>query len=333
MEHPEHREGRSGLPRDTYEYPERGGAASLGHRYMNISLWPYLALTSLGYGLAYPGAALLRLAGRDRRGLSQRLGRVEPGLPHKDGPRIWMQAVSVGEVHLAAGLLAELKKRRPGLDLVLSTTTETGRAEAGRLMAGTARVVYFPYDTYPGARRAVRAIDPDLLVLVETELWPLILARVLDHGAGVAMVNGRISDNSARGYRFLAPWFRPLLARFRRVGAVGEEDAERLVNLGVSRDRLKVTGNAKQDSLAFRADRAQVLAPDRSAWGFADEGRSGWPVPCAAARRRRSSPPSNRSAGKCRRRFWWPRPGIRSGWPPWPGCWRRPGWPFTVAPG
>ncbi len=225
---------------------------------MNLALWPYLALTSLGYGLICPGAALLRLTGRDRRKLSQRLGRYEPESLKKNGPRIWMQAVSVGEVHLAAGLLAELKKRRPELDLVLSATTKTGRAEAERLTAGTARVVYFPFDTYPGAGGAVRSIDPDLLVLVETELWPLILTRVLAHGARVALVNGRISDKTARGYRFLSPWFRPLLRRFDKVGAVGERDAARLINLGVGRDRITVTGNAKQDSLAFRADEAEA---------------------------------------------------------------------------
>ena len=143
---------------------------------MNLSLWPYLALTTMGYGLVYPGAALLRLAGKDRRGLSQRLGRLEPGLPRKNGPRIWMQAVSVGEVHLAAGLLAELKNRKPGLDLVLSTTTRDrpgrGPAAYGRhgqggsfslrhlSRCGADHPGHRPGPAGPGGDRAV-ASDPE----------------------------------------------------------------------------------------------------------------------------------------------------------------------------
>ena len=239
---------------------------------MNLLLWPYLALTSLGYGLVVPGAALLRSGNGARRDLGQRLGRYGRLPAGPGGPRVWMQAVSVGEVHLAAGLLKELKARRPELDLILSTSTTTGRAEARRLAGRAARVIYFPWDTYPGAVRAVSRIAPDLLVLVETELWPAIISRVLGSGARAVIVNGRISDGSDRGYRLLAPLFRPLLARFHGVGAVGPRDAERLINLGARPERVAVTGNAKQDSLGFRADEEQVRSLGRTL------GLSGRPV-------------------------------------------------------
>jgi len=221
---------------------------------MNPALWPYLAGTTLVYVFIGGWWKVLELTGRGREEHRQKLGfhPARPGLAPRRA--IWVQAVSVGEVRLAAGFLSEIRKRRPELELILSTGTRTGQAEARRLAGGFCRVIYFPLDTWPGVRRALRNLKPELFVLVETELWPIFLAQALELGTKVALVNGRISDRTARAYRFLAPVFRPLLSRFSRVAAVGPRDAERLVRLGAREGRLVVLGNAKKDSLVLQAD-------------------------------------------------------------------------------
>ncbi|MBW1713084.1 MAG: glutamine-hydrolyzing carbamoyl-phosphate synthase small subunit [Deltaproteobacteria bacterium] len=196
----------------------------------------------------------MRLVGQGQAEHRQRLGHHPAGSEAKDRARIWMQAVSVGEVRLAVGLLQELKTVRPELELILSTGTRAGQAEAAKLAGHLARVVYFPLDAYFSVRRALKNLRPDLVVLVETELWPIFLWQALTSGVKMALVNGRISDKSAGTYRFLAPGFRPLLRRFSRVAAISPLDADRLRGLGVPDERLIVTGNAKSENLARQAD-------------------------------------------------------------------------------
>lgn len=221
---------------------------------MNPTLWPYLVGTGLAHGLIVPWWGFLRLIGRDSPHRRQRLGRYPEARPAGSGTRLWMQAVSVGEVRLAAALLGALKDRRPDIDLILSTGTSTGQAEARRLAGDLARVVYFPLDTPPSVRRALSCLSPDLAVMVETELWPNFLREAGRRGIGLALVNGRISDRSDRSYRRLRPFFRPLLSRFRTVGAISQKDARRLTGLGAPAERTVVTGNAKAASLGLQAD-------------------------------------------------------------------------------
>ena len=221
---------------------------------MNPALWPYLAGTTLVYPFIGAWWKALELTGRGLEEHRQKMGFHRTGSGRTGQRTIWIQAVSVGEVRLAVGFLDELRRRRPELGLILSTGTRTGQAEARRLAGDFCRVVYFPLDTLPGVRRALATLRPELFVLVETELWPIFLARALESGVKVALVNGRISDRTARAYRFLAPVFRPLLGRFSRVAAVGDRDAVRLARLGAREERLLVLGNAKKDGLSLQAD-------------------------------------------------------------------------------
>lgn len=224
---------------------------------MKPIFWPYLAATSLAHGLvAAPLSCGLRLAGAEPQELKQRLGFYPKLLASSKaaGPRLWMQAASVGEVRLAVSLLEDLKEQRANLSLVLSAGTRAGFREAARLAGDLAEVVYFPLDSPLSVVRALKAVRPEMVVLLETELWPIFLWAALGRQIKVVLANGRISDRTALAYRLMAPAFRPLLARFTLAAVISQRDADRLKHLGVPAERIFVTGNAKAGSLPAKAD-------------------------------------------------------------------------------
>jgi len=185
--------------------------------------------------------------GKYRAGLSERLGRIPSRLTVNQGtPTIWVHAVSVGEVMAVSQLIAELGRRLPGYRIVLSTTTDTGQRLARKHLSPQ-DVFYCPMDFAFAIRPYLRLLRPELVVIGETELWPNLLRLAHAYGAGVAIVNARISDRSWPGYLR----FRFLLERiFRSVDLVlaqTDEDARRLAQLGAPQARLQTTGNLKFD--------------------------------------------------------------------------------------
>jgi 3-deoxy-D-manno-octulosonic-acid transferase len=230
--------------------------------------WLYslgLAAFFLGGLPIFAAQALLR--GKYRRGLRQRLGRVPvwagPGRP------LWLHAVSVGEVMAATPLARELLARRPDLPLLVSTVTDTGRAVAEqRLPAG--RFVFFPLDFGWAVGRALDRLQPRLVLLTETELWPNFLAACAGRGIPVAVINGRISPRSFPRYRRVRRWFGRVLSDVRLFCMQTAQDAERILLLGAPADRVRVVGNLKYDLAApgatsdVAAVRARLrLPPDR----------------------------------------------------------------------
>lgn len=208
-------------------------------------LWLYRALVAVGLPLAAPWLLLAdRRRGKKRPPWSRRLGWNLPELPQG---AVWVQAVSVGEVAVARPLLAELRRRHPELPVILSATTATGLAMAsGAQLADV--TLPFPVDLPGPVRRMMDAARPRLVILVETELWPELLAGCAARRIPVALVNARISDRSFRGYRAFRALMRPLLAPVTLALAQSEQDAERLAKVGVPADRLRVTGNIKFDA-------------------------------------------------------------------------------------
>ncbi|HKD11248.1 MAG TPA: glycosyltransferase N-terminal domain-containing protein, partial [Thermoanaerobaculia bacterium] len=205
----------------------------------------YRLLSALAL-LAYAPLALLRsLAGRRRLGdLRGRLGRS--GYPDLTGG-IWVHAVSVGEVGVARDLLRAVGHLEPGLRLGLSATTEAGRNLAERIASDTASVFAFPFDLSAPVERALSATRPGLILLTETEIWPLFLERAQRRGIPVALVNGRISPRSFGRYRLARGFIRRTLARVALFAMQSEPDAERILALGAAPDRVRVTGNVKYD--------------------------------------------------------------------------------------
>ncbi len=196
--------------------------------------------------------------GKYREGWGEKfLGRA----PHRigDGPCVWFHAVSVGEVLLLKPILQELTRRRPGWEAVISTSTRTGLSMARRSYPDLV-TFYAPLDFSWSARRAVSRIRPTVLALVELELWPNLVQAAKESGAMVAIVNGRLSQRSHKGYRKLRGPLGPTLRRIDTVAAQNTEYADRFIDLGVPRNRVKVTGSVKFDGLESDRSNYKTIA-------------------------------------------------------------------------
>lgn len=188
-------------------------------------------------------AAVVR--GKYRDGWGQKLlGRV----PRRLGQRrcLWLHAVSVGEVNLLAPLLERIERACPEVECVISTTTRTGY-ELARRKYSPRTVFYYPLDFSWAVQRALRRIRPDCLLLAELELWPNLLAAAARRGVRVALVNGRMSDRSFRGYRRLRPLVARWLRRVNLLAVQSQQYAERFLALGADPRRVRVTGSVKFD--------------------------------------------------------------------------------------
>lgn len=182
-----------------------------------------------------------------RAGLGERLGRVPVRVPPAGRPgSVWVHAVSVGEVLAVSGLIAEMRRRWPGRRIFVSTTTATGQ-QLARERFGEENVFYLPLDFAFSIRPWLRAVQPELLVLAETEFWPNFLRLARKCGARVAVVNARISDRSLPRYRRWRSLVRRVLANVDLFLAQSEEDGRRLVEIGAPPERVQVGGNLKFD--------------------------------------------------------------------------------------
>ncbi len=185
--------------------------------------------------------------GKYRQGWAAKfLGRVPWRSRERTG--IWLHAVSVGEVNLLQPLLAAIEEKHPDWECVISTTTRTGY-ELARQKYAPRSVFYCPLDFSWAVRNALRRIHPQLLVLVELELWPNLIRWTRRSGVPVAVVNGRLSASSARGYSRIRFIIRRLLQATSLVAVQNDEYAERFRQLGTTEDQLHVTGSLKFDGI------------------------------------------------------------------------------------
>ena len=186
--------------------------------------------------------------GRYREGLTQRLGAVPAALRAwvRGRPVVWVHAVSVGEVMAATRLVAELQAALPGHAVVVSTTTPTGQRVAADKF-GADHVFFYPLDLAFAVRAYVRALQPVLLVLMESELWPRMLVECERANVPVAVANARVSDRSLPRYMRLRTLWRPLLTRVSLLLTQSDEDARRWIAIGARTDRVRNSGNLKYD--------------------------------------------------------------------------------------
>ncbi len=200
--------------------------------------------------------------------------------------RLWLHAVSLGETRAAMPLVEALRAQRPGLSLLLTHGTATGR-EAGRalLREGDAQA-WLPYDTPGAVRRFLRRHRPALGVVMETEVWPALLKEAERQGVPMVLANARLSERSARKGERLRVLMHPALARFTRVLAQGEADAARLRASGAR--GVQVLGNLKFDI----TPKAEQLARGRR-W----REKLGRPVVLAAVTREGEEGPLLRAFG------------------------------------
>lgn len=218
----------------------------------------YSLLLTLGVMALLPRFALDALRhGKYVAGLSERLGRV-PALGAKGGRVIWLHCVSVGETQAARPLVRELRTRFPSYTLVVSTVTLTGQRLAREVFRDeAARVFYFPFDWGWTVRRTLNAINPSLVLIMETELWPRFLRECSRRGVRVALVNGRLSEKSFRRYRLIKRFIRRVIGDLDLALMQTEADAARLRRLGpLAPERVQVAGNVKFDIGVEAADGA-----------------------------------------------------------------------------
>ncbi len=184
---------------------------------------------------------------RNRRywaGLGERFG-FGPSLGST--PTIWVHAVSLGEVTAAAPLIRALRARYPQMPVVLTTATPTGRERAQALFGGSSVVRYIPYDTPGSMRRFVARVQPRLVIIMETELWPNLFNECRRRRIPVVLASARLSPQSAACYRRFGGLFRSGLSDNTQVAAQSAEDAERFITIGADRNRTHVIGNLKFD--------------------------------------------------------------------------------------
>ena len=161
---------------------------------------------------------------------------------------IWIHAVSVGETLAVVGLVKEVERAFPGRKIFLSHVTPAGRAAGEAQLPAIAGRFYLPLDWRWAVRRVLARLQPALLIVVETELWPNLLRATQQSGARVVVVNARLSRRSLRGYKLARPFMRRVLAHVDLICAQTEADADRFRQIGARPERIRMVGNLKFDA-------------------------------------------------------------------------------------
>jgi 3-deoxy-D-manno-octulosonic-acid transferase len=202
----------------------------------------------------------------------QRLGERLGFYPFRLEKCLWVHAVSVGETIAALPMIKELMARYPNLPMLVTTMTPTGAARVKLALGDTAIHAYIPYDLPDAIGRFLKAMNPVAGIIMETELWPNMVAACQQKNIPICLVNARLSEKSARGYHRVGWLTHGMLQRITLIAANGEPDAKRFIALGAPVERVVVTGNIKfdlvipaklaSDSIALR----ESLGKDRFIW-------------------------------------------------------------------
>ena len=200
--------------------------------------------------------------GNWREGFGERFGKYSTRTKHALTNRhaIWLHAVSVGEVNLCTHIIKALEPRVPNLKIVVSTTTSTGMQELRKKLPSHIEKIYYPVDRKRYVYRAIAAIHPEAVVLIEAEIWPNFLWRLQERNIPTFLLNARLSPRSLRGYRLFGFLFRPLFGTFAGVGAQTNEDAQRLIQLGCRPEAVEVMGSLKFDAAKVESRRLLDVA-------------------------------------------------------------------------
>ncbi|MCK4772352.1 MAG: 3-deoxy-D-manno-octulosonic acid transferase [Candidatus Latescibacteria bacterium] len=189
--------------------------------------------------------------GRGSDGWATRYGRVPDRIRSATDPYgcIWFHAASVGEVGVLARIMPSLMRLTPELPAVVTTVTSTGQNRARQLLGEQAHLLYLPLDSPILVRRAIRKLHPQTLIIAETELWPNLISQVSEYGAGIVLVNGRLSRSAFGRYRLVRAAMAPLLSRIDVLCVKSREDRERFIALGTPASSVHVTGDLKSEPL------------------------------------------------------------------------------------
>jgi 3-deoxy-D-manno-octulosonic-acid transferase len=198
--------------------------------------------------------------GRYRKNLRAKLFGISKVDVPANKPLVWFHGVSVGEVHLLRGVVKAYRERHPDHHVVISSTTDTGLAEANKNFADCTTIAY-PFDFTWAVRRTIRCLCPQLIVLAESELWPNFLRVAERENVPVVVINGRMSPRTARRHQRIAPLARRLFFNHVTLFAMQSEIyAQHIRSLGVAEQRVRVTGNVKYDGVV--GDKSNPITQD-----------------------------------------------------------------------
>lgn len=231
----------------------------------------YSIVLTLGFIILLPRFIFDAITkGKYAAGFKQRLGLL-PKFDSLGRKVVWLHCVSVGEVNAALPLARKIKQEFSQISLVVSTTTNTGQKIARDSYADVADLVfYFPFDWRFTVRRALRHIDPSIVLLTETELWFNFIRESYKHDARVLLVNGRLSTRSFVGYGWIKRFMKRMLSYLDLALMQTNADATRLMSLGARGSKVKVTGNLKFDHEA-KVETSPLTAEFRERFGVAPE--------------------------------------------------------------
>jgi len=200
----------------------------------------------------------------------ERFGFVQ--LPPASGPRIWIHAVSVGEVQAAVPLVRRLKQDFPCYELLITTVTPTGSIMVKQRLGTEMLHTFLPYDLPGAVKRYLDRVRPELLIVMETEIWPNLFQQCAARKIKIILANARLSQRSCTGYKRFGAFISRVVRNIDFIAAQSEVDAGRLLNLGADRDRVSVMGNMKfdveiPDSVIARGrDLRKIIGMDRPVW-------------------------------------------------------------------
>lgn len=162
---------------------------------------------------------------------------------------IWIHAVSVGEVVVIKNLLSDIRRQYPENPIVISVVTQTGFEMAQKISNPEDHIIYAPLDFSLSVKKYIKAINPCVYINAETEIWPNLLTELKRCNIPVVQVNGRVSDQAFKGYKFFLQFIRPIFQSITFFCMQSELDADRIKFLGVAEKQVEVVGNMKFDDI------------------------------------------------------------------------------------
>ena len=226
---------------------------------MNLLYITYNLLTSSLFIIGLPlFLAYIHIKGKHDLGIKERLGQLpmEKFGNLSGKPRIWIHAVSLGEVRVAQPIIMALKRFIPDCSLMISTTTRHGRNLANEIFREEHPVFYAPVDFKTAVRNSLKKARPDIIIFLETEIWPVWLTVARKVGVKTCLINGRVSERSIKMYSKFSSFFRFVLSNIQLFSMISEADRNRIELMGADPRRIRVNGNAKYDLLPEMTDPA-----------------------------------------------------------------------------
>ena len=221
----------------------------------------YRILFAVALFLGSPFLLLKAILGR--HGIRERFGYIKK---RESSSRLfWFHAASVGELKIISSIMPEIRKLNGNIDFAISTTTASGKKRAVELFGNEAYVFLQPLELTSAIKRVLMALSPEKLIIVETEIWPLLVTVARDSGVELYLINARMTQSSFRAYRIIKPFTGYVLAKFARILSQTEADTDRFGALGAK--KTKTVGNLKYDQVLSNAESAgstlNIPADDR----------------------------------------------------------------------